>query len=180
MLFEVSHGLKNTKNKIKLHDFFAAAQYNWIHLTGLALTSAQATPEHALWCVALIIKMTTGSSRLSEQTRLEIIDKASAPAPPSNRALARQYKISEAAVRKLLKNKQAVIDRTRNKAAAQLATTRRYVAPNHPQLEADLHDWLVRLRGLKIEVTPSLVQVKALELAGRQNPPITGFLASYG
>ena len=52
----------------------------------------------------VVLIMSSKGKRLSESQRLEVIAKLSVPSAPSKRSLAREYGVSEGAIRKIMKN----------------------------------------------------------------------------
>ena len=56
--------------------------------------------------------MSSKGKRLSESERLEVIAKLSVPSAPSKRSLAREYGVSEGAIRKIMKNKEGIQKRS--------------------------------------------------------------------
>ncbi|RHY82357.1 hypothetical protein DYB26_011898, partial [Aphanomyces astaci] len=87
--------------------------------------------------------------RLTDTERLQILGLFSAPVfantAPSNRRVAKQYGVSESAIRALRLKETKIIERTNGKSKAQLDCTRRYATAAFPELETQLHAWLINM-----------------------------------
>ncbi|KAF0711709.1 Aste57867_5125 [Aphanomyces stellatus] len=118
--------------------------------------------------------------RLTEAERLAILTELGAPQPRSYRSIAKAYGVSDTAIRKLVAKKLAVLQRTSCVPRSRLEKPRRYSTTTLQSLELTLHEWIVRLRTLKIQLPPCLVQTKAQSIAASLVPPILDFHASPG
>ena len=56
--------------------------------------------------------MSSKVKRLNESQRLEVISKLNQPNPPSKRSIARQYEVSETAIRKIWLNRENIRKRS--------------------------------------------------------------------
>ncbi|RHY38460.1 hypothetical protein DYB34_009242 [Aphanomyces astaci] len=121
--------------------------------------------------------------RLTDTERLQILGLFSAPVfantAPSNRRVAKQYGVSESAIRALRLKEAKIIERTNGKSKAQLDCTRRYATAAFPELETQLHAWLINMRRQKVSIPPNVVRHKAKSIANSFDPPLQ-FEASPG
>eukprot|EP00960_Hanusia_phi_P047361 758364-Hanusia_phi.AAC.1 len=107
------------------------------------------------------------AKRLNDTERLEIIAKLQGSSM-SQRAISREYGVSEGAIRKLLKQKNAVILRSQNADPSKMVRTFRGSAPHYPAVEEMLFRWVDGCQKRKVEVSPAMAIAKATELARGQ------------
>jgi hypothetical protein len=113
--------------------------------------------------------------RLTDAERLAIIKQCSNGSNVNKTKIAKKYEVSATAIRNLLKNPLPVIDRNSTNPQA---SRQRFTPPKFPQLEEQLMDWITALRNTNVPVTPSLIMLKAKELAHKL--AIVNFSASNG
>ena len=118
--------------------------------------------------------------RLNENKRLEIIRKLQRRDAPSKRAIAREYNVAESSIRNLWKKRESVINRSENLTPSIRDNIFRFSSPQFPELEKRLYLWMHTMRCNKIEIPPSLVKIKALELARTMNIDEMEFKGSWG
>ncbi|EKX54328.1 hypothetical protein GUITHDRAFT_99805 [Guillardia theta CCMP2712] len=106
----------------------------------------------------------TKAKRLNDTERLEIIAKLQG-SNMSQRAVSREYGVSEGAIRKLLKQKNSILRRAENVSMAKRIKTYRASAPLFPALEDKLFRWVDGCQKRKVQVSPSMAIAKAAELA---------------
>jgi hypothetical protein len=117
--------------------------------------------------------------RLNESQRLEIISKLRKNCPPSKRALAREYSISEAAIRKLWVNRESILERSALMSEEAKEKTFRASVGRFTELEDALYTWIDRRRRAKLPVPPSLAISKAKNIASTLSIPESNFKASW-
>ena len=124
------------------------------------------------------MKLTRSNKRLSDSQRLEIIAKLQKPNPPSKRAIARAYCVSESAIRKLWGHKDSIFKCTQLVPESTRVSTFRVSQACFPELEDRLFLWVDTMRHLKLELPPTLVMAKAVEIARSLNINKNEFKAS--
>ena len=123
--------------------------------------------------------MSSKGKRLSESERLEVIAKLSVPSAPSKRSLAREYGVSEGAIRKIMKNKEGIQKRSSLMSDEGKRNTLRASIGRFSELEDVLYVWIDSMRRAKLPVPPSLVIVKAKRIAQQLSIPEGDFKASW-
>ena len=123
--------------------------------------------------------MSSKGKRLSESERLEVIAKLSVPSAPSKRSLAREYGVSEDAIRKIMKNKEGIQKRSSLMSEEGKRNTLRASVGRFSELEDVLYIWIDSMRRAKLPVLPSLVIVKAKRIAQQLSIPEGDFKASW-
>jgi hypothetical protein len=126
---------------------------------------------------------TAGSSsskkRLSEAQRWEIIAKLSKTDAPSERAIGREYGVSEGAIRKLWDNREQIKERSILMTEETRAQTFRGSMGRFKEVEDELYLWIENMRRAKLEVPPSLAIAKAKVIATRLHISEEDFKASW-
>jgi hypothetical protein len=117
--------------------------------------------------------------RLSELQRCEIIAKLSRTSAPSKRSLAREYGVSEGAVRKVWENREAILHRSALLTEEKKETTFRSSVGRFTELEDMLYVWIDSMRRASLPVPPSLVIAKAKIIASNLSIPESDFKASW-
>ena len=123
--------------------------------------------------------MSSKDKRLSEFQRLEVIAKLSVPSAPSKKSLAREYGISESAIRKIMKNQEGIQKRSALMSEEGKRKTLRASIGRFSELEDTLYVWIDSMRRAKLLVPPSLVIVKAKRIAQQISIPEGDFKASW-
>lgn len=127
------------------------------------------------------MKCKRGSGRrLNDSQRLEVVLKLQKRLAPSKRAIARDYNVSESAIRKLWNQRDEILSRTETVQEATKASTFRIRQPHFPELEERLYRWIEGMRRLELPIPPSLVMAKAAELAQAMDITQGQFKASWG
>ena len=103
--------------------------------------------------------------RLNECQRLEIIEKLSKPNPPSRRAIARTYEVSDTAIRKIWNNRGDIVARSSRMSSSGKDNCYRASQAKFPELEEILYEWIDMMRRAKLAVPPSLAIAKARKIA---------------
>ena len=99
--------------------------------------------------------------RLNESQRCEIISKLSKTNPPGKRALAREYDVSEGAIRKVWEIRESILERSVLLSEKAKGTRFRASVGRNPELEEMLYVWIDSMRRAKLPVPPSLAIAKA-------------------
>ena len=89
--------------------------------------------------------MSSNSKRLSESQRLEVIAKLSVPSAPIKRSLAREYGVSEGAIRKIMKNQEGIQKRSALMSEEGKRKTLRVSIGQFYELEDILYVWIDRM-----------------------------------
>ncbi|CAL8108706.1 unnamed protein product [Calicophoron daubneyi] len=103
--------------------------------------------------------------RLSESQRLDIITKLQKTNAPSKRAIAREYDVSENAIRKIWNKRTAIKERTAQMSVSKLDTSFRASSGKFQEIEDVLYHWIETMRCAKLEVPPALAIAKAKQIA---------------
>ena len=103
--------------------------------------------------------------RLNESLRLEVISRLSKPNPPSKRSVARQYEVSEAAIRKVWSKCEVIRKRSALMSEEAKKKTFRAFVGRFTKLEDKLYLWIDSMRRANLSVPPSLAILKAKEIA---------------
>ncbi|KAF5185902.1 Tigger transposable element-derived protein [Thalictrum thalictroides] len=117
--------------------------------------------------------------RLNESERCEIISKLSSNNPPSKRSVARQYGVSEGAIRKVWINRESITTRSAQFSDETKKQTYRAAAGRWSDVENKLYLWIDSMRRAKLPVPPSLAIAKAKSIASALSIPETEFKASW-
>ena len=116
----------------------------------------------------VIIKNMLGKvrgKRLSESQRFDIMEKLNKPNPPSKRAIARTYNVSNTTIRKIWNNRDSVVSRTSHMSSGERNTCYRASEAKFPELEQRLYEWVDMVHRIKLVVPPSLGITKAKKIA---------------
>lgn len=125
--------------------------------------------------------MTKGKGkRLSDAERMQIIEMLESPTPPKMRKLARDFGVDEGSIRYVNKTKDTIKARNVGTTQTTREATYRHAQPKFPELEAMLLDWLSACRKMGLAIPPSLLQIKAVEVASKLGIPEESFSASNG
>ncbi|CAK8690147.1 unnamed protein product [Clavelina lepadiformis] len=117
--------------------------------------------------------------RLSESQRLEVIAKLCVLSAPSKRSLAKEYGVSEAAIRKILKNREVIRKRSALMSEETKTKTFRASVGRFSELEDILYLWIDSMRRASLPVPPSLVFAKAKQIAQQLSISEDDFQASW-
>ena len=98
--------------------------------------------------------------RLNESERLEVICRSNQPNPPSKRSIARQYSMSEAAIRKVWSKREDI--RKRSALMSEEAKKKTFRAPvgSFTEVEDKLYLWIDSMRRVNLPVPPFLAILK--------------------
>ncbi len=127
--------------------------------------------------IAMSKKLT--GKRLNESQRCEIISKLSKTNPPSKRALAREYDVSEGAIRKVWEKRDSILERSallfeKTKQKTFRASVGRFI-----ELEDILYIWIDIMRRARLPVPPSLAIAKTKSIASTLSISDSNFKASW-
>lgn len=103
--------------------------------------------------------------RLNEQERLDIIRKLRRPNPPSKRSIAREYNVSEGAIRYIWTKRDEIEQRSGSMTPEARGTIYRQSNGHFPQVESQLFTWIEAMRMANLPVAPSLALAKAKKIA---------------
>ena len=123
--------------------------------------------------------MSGKGKRLSESQRLEIIAKLSMPSAPSKRNIAREYDVSEGAIRKIMKNQEVIRKRSALMSEETRAKKFRASVGRFSEIEDKLFLWIDSMRRANLPVPPSLVIAKAKRIAQELSISEDDFKASW-
>jgi hypothetical protein len=126
------------------------------------------------------MKPTRSNQCLSNSQQLKIIAKLQKPNPPSKRAIACAYCVSESAIRKLWGHKDSIFKHTELVPESTRISTFHVSQACFPELEDQLFLWVDTMRHLKLELPPTLVMAKAVEIARSLNIDEKEYKASWG
>ena len=121
----------------------------------------------------------TNGKRLNTHQRCEIISKLSRTNAPSKRALAREYVVSEGAIRKVWENREAILERSALLSEEAKERTFRASVGRFTELEDMLYIWIDSMRRAKLPHMPSLAIAKAKSIASSLSIPESDFKASW-
>jgi hypothetical protein len=127
---------------------------------------------------AAMSKKLTGK-RLNESQRCEIISKLSKTNPPSKRVLAREYDVSEVAIRKVWEKRDSILERSALLSEEAKQKTFRTSVGRFIKLEDMLYIWIDSMRHAKLPVSPSLAILKAKSIASTLSISNLDFKASW-
>jgi hypothetical protein len=133
-------------------------------------------PNHLRF--AAMSKKLTGK-RLNESQRCEIISKLSKTNPPSKCALAREYDVSEGAIRKVWEKRDSILERSALLSEKAKQKTFRASVGQFIELEDMLYIWIDSMRHAKLHVSPSLAIAKAKIIASTLSIFDSDFKASW-
>jgi Tc5 transposase DNA-binding domain len=115
--------------------------------------------------------------RLNESQRLQVIAKLQRNDAPSKRALAREYDVSEGAIRKIWNERQTIQQRTAMMSDTARKNSFRSTVGRFQPVEDALYEWLESMRRAKLAIPPSLTIAKAKEIADSMG--VEDFKASW-
>ena len=102
---------------------------------------------------------------LNESKSLEVISRLSKPNPSSKRNIARQYEVSEAAIRKVWSNREGIRKRSALMSEETKKKTFRASVGRFTELEDKLFLWIDSMRRANLPIPPSLAILKAKKVA---------------
>jgi len=117
--------------------------------------------------------------RLNESQRCEIIAKLSKTDAPSKRAIAREYDVTEGAIRKVWDKREQILERYALMSDEAKEKTFRSSVGRFTKLENMLYIWIDSMRGANLLVPPSLAMAKAKSIALSLSISETDFKASW-
>ena len=123
--------------------------------------------------------MSSKVKRLNESQRLEVISKLNQPNPPSKRSIARQYEVSETAIRKIWLNRENIRKRSALMSEETKKKKLRASVGRFTELEDKLYLWIDSMRRASLPVPPSLAILKAKKIAEELLIPQDAFKASW-
>ena len=103
--------------------------------------------------------------RLNDSERLQIIESREHPCSESMRSIARQFGINEKVVRIIKKDKEKIKSRIEKMDENSRLKSKRASNPKFPDLEKVLFDWVGAFRKTGLVIPPSLLWLKAKEIA---------------
>ena len=115
---------------------------------------------------------------LNESQRCEIIAKLSKTSPPSKRAIAREYNVTDTSVGKIWLNCEAIQERSALFTEEDKKKTYRASIGRHKELEDTLFAWIENMRCASLPVPPSLAIAKAKNIVSMMLIPESEFKAS--
>ena len=117
--------------------------------------------------------------RLNEAERCEIIAKLQKINSPSKRSLAREYDVSEGAIRKVWENRDKILERTALMSEKSKQNTFRASVGHFTELEDMLYIWVDSMRRANLPIPPSLAIAKAKNIASSLSISEDEFKASW-
>lgn len=99
-----------------------------------------------------------------EQDRVDIIYKLEESNPPTKRALARVYNVTEKTIREVWKNRVHILEQVSQIPEAKRAKTFRHSSGYYQEIETRLVSWIKIMRDANLVVPPSLALLKAKKL----------------
>ncbi len=109
--------------------------------------------------------------RLNESQRCEIIVKLSKTDAPNKRAIAREYDVSEGAIRKVWDKREQILERSALMSDEAKEKTFRSSFGRFTELEDMLYIWINNMRRANLLVPPSLAIAKAKSIASSLSIP---------
>ncbi|KAI6647727.1 hypothetical protein LOD99_8568 [Oopsacas minuta] len=103
--------------------------------------------------------------RLNESQRFHVLARVSEPTPPSKRSLAREYEVSEGAIRKLCENRGVIRKRFALLSGETKQKNFEVLFVGFTDLEDMLYLWIDDMRRANLPVPPSLAIAKAKQTA---------------
>jgi len=116
---------------------------------------------------------------LNESQRCEIISKLSKTNPPSKRALAREYDVSEGAIRKVWEKRDSILEQSALLSEEANQKTFRASVGRFTELEDMLYIWIDNMRRARLPVSPSLAIAKVKSIAFTLSISDSDFKASW-
>ena len=116
---------------------------------------------------------------LNEAERCEIIAKLQKINPPSKRSLAREYDVSEGAIRKVWENRDKILERSALMSEEAKQNTFRASVGHFTELEDMLYIWVDSMRQANLPIPPSLAIAKAKNIASSLSISEDDFKASW-
>ena len=117
--------------------------------------------------------------RLNESQRCEIIAKLSKTDAHSKRAIAREYDVSEGAIRKVWDKREQILERSALMSDEAKEKTFRSSVGRFTELEDMLYIWIDSMGHANLPVPASLAIAKAKSIASSLSIPETDFKASW-
>ena len=117
--------------------------------------------------------------RLNEFQRCEIIAKLSKTDARSKRAIAREYDVSEGAIRKVWEKREQILERSALMSDEAKEKIFRSCVGRFTEIEDMLYIWIDSMRRANLPVPPSLAIAKAKSIASSLSIPETDFKASW-
>jgi transposase len=116
--------------------------------------------------------------RLNESQRCEVIAKLSKTDAANKKAIAREYDVSEGAIRKVWDKREQILERFALMSNEAKEKTFRSSIGRFTELEDMLYIWIDSMRRANLPVPPSLAIAKAKSIALSLSIPETDFKAS--
>jgi hypothetical protein len=123
-------------------------------------------------------KKLTGK-HLNESQHCEIISKLSKTNPPSKRALAREYDVSEGVIQKVWEKRDSILERSTLLSEEAKQKTFRASIGRFTELEDMLYIWIDSMCHARLPVSPSLAIAKAKNIAFTLSISDSDFKASW-
>ena len=123
---------------------------------------------------------TQGTECFSNSQWLEIIAKLQKPNPPSKWAIACEYCVSNSAITKLWGQKNSTFKYTELVPESTRISTLHLSRAYFPELEDQLFLWVDSMKHLKLELPPTLVMTKVVEITRSLNIKENKFKSSWG
>jgi hypothetical protein len=127
---------------------------------------------------AVMSKKSDGK-RLNESQRCEIIAKLNKTDVASKRAIAREYDVSEGAIRKVWDKREQILEQSALMSDEAKEKTFRSFVGRFTELEDMLYIWIDSMHRANLLVPPSLAIAKAKNIALSLSMPETDFKASW-
>jgi hypothetical protein len=115
---------------------------------------------------------------LNESQRCEIIAKLNKTAAPNKRAIAREYDVSEGAIRKVWDKREQILEQSALMSDEAKEKIFRSFVGRFTELEDMLYIWIDSICRANLPVPPSLAIAKAKSIASNLSIPKTDFKAS--
>jgi hypothetical protein len=125
-----------------------------------------------------MLKKSNGK-RLNEHQRCKIISKLSKTNAPSKRVLAREYNVSEGAIRKVWDNQEAILEWFALLSKEAKERTFQASVGRFTELENMFYIWIDNMRCAKLPIPQSLAIAKAKSIASNFSIPKSNFKASW-
>jgi hypothetical protein len=128
---------------------------------------------------SVVMSKKPNGKRLNESQRCEIIAKLSKTDAASKRAIAREYDVSEGAIRKVWDKREQILERSALMSDEAKEKTFRSSIGCFTELEDMLYIWIDNMRRVNLPVPPSLAIAKAKSIALSLSISETDFKASW-
>ena len=118
--------------------------------------------------------------QLTVADKLTVIANLESTTLTSKRSLARQFDVDEATIRRIWQSRDMIKQRSENLSEEAKAKRCRLLPPKFNELEDELFVWIEKIRKFQVPISPSLVILKAKDIANKMGISTNDFRGSWG